>query len=951
MKDKRLQLKISIIVISILVISIIILAILGIKERKGYLSEFKLNIDKTLEINGLDVDRTRQLFTIDNKLDENSISNFIFTNASIINYNYDFRIKYYSKIFRNINIYNVDIDIDKIINDNIFIKQIKIEDTGSTFGNIVSSKIIKEEKIDNIIYTLTIKENIILYFLLIIILSIIILSFIFRKNIKELLLNAELKNKRKKILLIYLSISIIIFFMFVLINISISKKQYTNKLYDYDLIEYSDAGYVYKIKLSEFYKDNIFYNINEKTINIANTNSILSYGYNVVITNIPFVDNVNDAYYTEDNSFIISNNYYNIDAYYNIQIPLEIGYKYKIDILSKQIPTNENIKYDLTVYQKEINITNVNFYSNYVLLTDIKEVISKNFRDFYLIFPKGVTEVKYISINNINDDIKIVDGNYIILTLKDKDVSNIESINYSINIKRSFFIFILIIFILPIAIYFYLKYLLFISSRDKIAFAVLTATISCIFAIFQFWLFFPGYFYDWDWLYINKISLSNSPLQNWQPFIYQLIMTSLFKIFGFHSYYFFIINLICFHLSFFLIIIALYYKFNNKKVILIYLIPFVVGDFFFYPIFSAKDYILSNNMFLLCSLMFFKFVIDINKKCINMILYLSIFILMILVLLLKHNAIVMVYPLTVMLAYKIVNKNNNIKIYLLKFSSLMIIFAIILIMAFKFIPLIFLGNEKSQISSLGINNPLAFNIGGIAYLSDNDSFIKDEWYLEGKNFNDLKKSYSNSYYHSRPNFFELSAFDNITRNIDSSELVESFFNYIKNEPISYVKFVGMIINCLWFDRQFYSAFVEPGPLESISYGFPNDNYSVSSKYPIKEQKITFSKIKRNIYDFLLNKILILRDIYNIIPISIGIIIFIVSSLIWLLKKNMRSYILLLSFLYSFSIISFSLIVVLFSPSGRFVETRYLAPVFPIATICVIAFISFICDTKKYLNKK
>ena len=71
--------KILLIISSVLVVSILFLAILGSIERIGYLSEFKL--DKSL-----------------------SKKNAYF---------YNFRIKYYSKIFRNSDLYNVDFQIPK----------------------------------------------------------------------------------------------------------------------------------------------------------------------------------------------------------------------------------------------------------------------------------------------------------------------------------------------------------------------------------------------------------------------------------------------------------------------------------------------------------------------------------------------------------------------------------------------------------------------------------------------------------------------------------------------------------------------------------------------------------------------------------------------------------------------------------------------------------------------
>ncbi|MEI0610700.1 hypothetical protein [Brachyspira pilosicoli] len=165
MKNKKLFLTIYVLFVIVLAVSIIVLSFLGKKERVGYLSDLKLNIDRTLEINGLDINEVKQLFNINNKLGDNDITNYVFTNTSITNYNYNFRIKYYDKIFRNSDIYGVYLDTNKVIKDNNFIKNINISG-GSPFGNLVSTKVIDFEKIDNINYILKLKINIIYKFII-----------------------------------------------------------------------------------------------------------------------------------------------------------------------------------------------------------------------------------------------------------------------------------------------------------------------------------------------------------------------------------------------------------------------------------------------------------------------------------------------------------------------------------------------------------------------------------------------------------------------------------------------------------------------------------------------------------------------------------------------------------------------------------------------------------------
>lgn len=84
MKNKNLFFKIYIAFVAIFAVSIIVLSILGKKERVGYLSDFKINVYKTLELNYfINIERTEDLF-INDKLDYDNITNYV----------YDFRIKY-----------------------------------------------------------------------------------------------------------------------------------------------------------------------------------------------------------------------------------------------------------------------------------------------------------------------------------------------------------------------------------------------------------------------------------------------------------------------------------------------------------------------------------------------------------------------------------------------------------------------------------------------------------------------------------------------------------------------------------------------------------------------------------------------------------------------------------------------------------------------------------------
>ena len=131
-KNKNLFLKIYILFLIITIITLIILQILGSKNRIGYLTDFSLVVDKTMKLNN---------------------------SENITNYVYHFRIRYYDKVFRHNDIYGVYPDLSNLPD---FVKEIKMDYDGSPFGIFISDKkIIEEDKIDNINYTLKIQKSII----------------------------------------------------------------------------------------------------------------------------------------------------------------------------------------------------------------------------------------------------------------------------------------------------------------------------------------------------------------------------------------------------------------------------------------------------------------------------------------------------------------------------------------------------------------------------------------------------------------------------------------------------------------------------------------------------------------------------------------------------------------------------------------------------------------------
>ena len=408
--NNKLLYKIFIITGLVLIISILILFILGNISRIGYLSDFQLDESKSSERN----------------------------------YYYSFRIKYYSKIFRNSDIYGVYIDTSKTVKDNNFIKEIKFNEKGSPFGNLTSIKELQyDEKVDNVNYKLSVKLYVLILFIILFIfiyLSVWLFFILKDENKRKLLIKDLNKMKsfciiyKKPIFIIY-SIVVICFILFVIINSSI---KHTSKLTDLELIGESKLGYVYKAKIDNFKERKLFVTDSSSIKFINSSNDVKYYGYSLEITNKPINSWYStNIYYTDHNTFIISNESINQNAYYyNIQIPTYIGDKYKITILAKQLPETGNIFWHLNGYNNFKEITKKEVSNDYLILTDIREAYSEagGALELHFIMPQGVTEIESIKIESLNNKFNINNG-YIIFTFKDKVFNDDISISYNINTK------------------------------------------------------------------------------------------------------------------------------------------------------------------------------------------------------------------------------------------------------------------------------------------------------------------------------------------------------------------------------------------------------------------------------------------------------------------------------------------------------------------------------------
>lgn len=618
-----------------------------------------------------------------------------------------------------------------------------------------------------------------------------------------------------------------------------------------------------------------------------------------------------------------------------------IGYlsEFKINITETLELNNLNIEEINQLFTVNNNLDEAAI-TNYVLTNNSIMNYSYNFRIKYYdkvfrnsdIYGVYLDTNKVIEDNNFIKNISIGGGSPFgnLTSNKIIDFENIDNINYILKLKIIYSITDILIFLFFIFFYksIFNKKLNF-SISNKL-FIIVSISIGVILFLFHFWLVYPGYFNDTD-VFLPMVEGFLGIGNNAQPRIIGYVLSILYNTFGYYSFYILFINLFLWYFAITLIVISLYYKFYDIRILLLFFISFL-NNIFFPNIFHIRDVTATLFFIVSCSIILSLICIDYKYMIIKISLYAIFLVLVTISMLWRHNFIVTVYPIFIIITYKILNIfnfTNKIK-YILSFFSIMFIFAIYLVLVFNFFPIIVKSDQKSNFSTTHL---FLMQISACAVVNNDDSMILEEWYENTKTFDDLKKAYNKNKF----NADILSApwvKDRIFKSYGLTSLEKSWIKYIIKYPIDYIKFI------LEFSLKIYNA--------PITYDFrlsSNDLQNISewrNGYElndlIKPSKANFSNIKKLIYDFL----------YNFLPCIPFIIIFILLSnllfiinLILITKKSFRSdQLFLLSFSIFFSSFSTAFITAIFLPV---IDYRYIYPVIPITIIGIIIFVAFICN--------
>lgn len=459
------------------------------------------------------------------------------------------------------------------------------------------------------------------------------------------------------------------------------------------------------------------------------------------------------------------------------------------------------------------------------------------------------------------------------------------------------------------------------TTKDR-RFVALTILTSAILFAFVFWLGFPGFFQVPD-IY-NSLSVTTD---DWHPVIIARVIQALYFLFGKHSYYLFALNILCFYAGFAFFIVALYVRTGNAAWYALFSLT-AVGNIFFQNFVEYHSFALPMLLWLGCAMIFFQLLVKMENRYAAFAIRAATCVVLLLSLLWRHNAIFSVYPLFMLFTYVYMEQGNGSagkQRYAVKFAALMLLSAGVLVAVVMACPYLL----SDKLAKSATNHIFLHQIVGTVVPADDQSFIPKEWYRAGKGFEDVKRLYEE--YPTNADYF--GAPWEPDRPFEFRELPglrSKWFEALRTYPGNWVRHVSRFFWTMWFQDPawiFDSVRIQ-APLGNPAYA------NVVSGFPEAERKITFTPLRKNVYDFLFKHKLLIN---HFVGVAAGFLVLLTGICLWSTLPSRRDAVLLFSIATSLSSCCTAVVVCVFSPST---DPRYMSPVLVLSLIGVIGLMAW-----------
>jgi len=456
------------------------------------------------------------------------------------------------------------------------------------------------------------------------------------------------------------------------------------------------------------------------------------------------------------------------------------------------------------------------------------------------------------------------------------------------------------------------------TRKDRWFIAVAVSTAAALFS-FVFWLGFPGYIQCLD-IY-DSLSVKTN---HWHPVAIARFLQCLYFLFGRHSFYLFALNLFCFYTGTLLFVLALYLR-TRKTICYALFATTAIGNVFFQNFVEHHSFGFPMLLWLGCSMVFFQILVPIVNTRAGFVAKVATGIVFLFALVWRHNAIISVYPLFLLFTYIHLKRKGA---YAARFASTMAACACILAAIVVVYPHVLSSNVCGTVA----NPTFLHQIAGMVVPANDHAFIPQEWYEEGKDFDDVVEMYERYPTFADPFNAGWEPFDD-NRPFVKDELRGLKTLWLKGvftHPVNYLKHVSRFVAKMWLRNPkwiFNSDQIQRAHISLL-------RVDIASGFPENERRIAFTPLQKNIYDFIFEHKLLLN---HIVGVGIGFLVLLASGGIWIMVPLFRDELLLFAVSTSLSSCCTAIAVCIFSPAPN---TRYMSPVLVLSLIGLIGFVTW-----------
>lgn len=451
-------------------------------------------------------------------------------------------------------------------------------------------------------------------------------------------------------------------------------------------------------------------------------------------------------------------------------------------------------------------------------------------------------------------------------------------------------------------------------------------------SLFLIWLYFPGYnsypdFFD---------SLAVLKRDGWHAVFPAWLLGIFYSLFGKHTFYLYIGNIVVFHAALFLILLAVLRHSKMLACFILLCVPTI--NLYLLNVFSWSTQNLANGLLLLYAFVLY-FVLtpppphtNTNTNKTRFIFWGAFVLVYGVCLLWRHSAIFAVFPALFLPLFYWAQQNKK------TFAKLLVVAAVGSIVVAVLIPKLLQEGEKTYPA----NHIFLHQMAGACVPADDSACFPKEWFAKNRNFEDVKAIYDYFPLFADPLTIALYLLDSegkpysAIQNGELKGLIPLWLGAITKYPQHFLTHQWRFFKGFWlndYSLKFHNAAAFQFYKEHDFDVFAIQTISRSKnlqKFPEGERFISFSPQRFAIYQSLVEGL----PFFSRGTIGFICIVGFLLSSVFLCFKKRRTSLFFLAWSIFFAAFFYALMVTIFSPV---VDSRYVAPIFALDWLGAITF--------------